>query len=271
MGKKVIEKKDRIAVLERQITAYQDSYYNGESAIPDGEFDLLWDELRQLKPDSPVLARVGADSVDGFPKTKHLIPMGSQEKAANPAEFLAWAEKTVPASFVVQYKLDGASLELQYRKGKLVKAVTRGDGVIGDEITRNARRMSGVVPELDIPFSGGVRGEVVMSHGVWQEKYAAKANCRNAANGIMRRKDGQGCEDLMLIVYDAADPRNDAYFQDEIEKIAWLRDRGFSVADTREFADPQAVIAYRQQVAECRTALEVDIDGLPKTKHLIPM
>jgi DNA ligase (NAD+) len=73
---------ERIAALERLITAYQRSYYDGEGEISDGEFDLLWAELKELAPASPVLKRIGADETDGFPKAKHLIPMGSQEKAA---------------------------------------------------------------------------------------------------------------------------------------------------------------------------------------------
>ncbi|MDR0689540.1 MAG: NAD-dependent DNA ligase LigA [Spirochaetaceae bacterium] len=261
-SKKIQSGESRIAALERLISSYQDSYYNGEGEISDGEFDLLWDELKALKPDSPALRRVGADSVDGFPKARHLIPMGSQDKAANPVEFRAWAGKTAPSAMAVQYKLDGASLELQYEKGKLRRAVTRGDGVIGDEITRNARRMGGVLGELDIPFTGGVRGEVVMTREVWREKYPGKANCRNAANGIMRRKDGAGCEDLTLIVYDAAASGNDGFFNDELEKIGWLKERGFSVTVTREFTDPEEVIAYRAAVAEERKSLSVDIDGL---------
>ncbi|MFP3089253.1 NAD-dependent DNA ligase LigA [Treponema sp. TIM-1] len=252
----------RAAVLERLISSYQESYYNGEGDISDGEFDLLWDELKALKPDSPILRRVGMDAVDGFPKARHLIPMGSQEKAANPQEFRAWAEKTAPSVMVVQYKLDGASMELQYEQGKLRRAITRGDGIIGDEITRNARRMGGVLEELDIPFTGGVRGEVVMTHDVWREKYPDKANCRNAANGIMRRKDGEGCEDLTLIVYDAAAGGDDSFFKDEREKIGWLRDRGFSVTVTQEFTAVEEVIAYRAAVAEDRKSLSVDIDGL---------
>jgi DNA ligase (NAD+) len=252
----------RAAALERLITAYQDSYYNGEAEISDGEFDLLWDELKTLKPDSPVLKRVGADETDGFPKARHLMPMGSQEKAASPGEFRAWAAKIAPASFVVQYKLDGASLELQYEEGKLKRAITRGDGVVGDEITRNARRMAGVIPLLDIPFTGGIRGEVVMTRGVWREKYRDKANCRNAANGIMRRKDGAGCEDLSYITYDAAAAGDDRFFAGEPQKIAWLKARGFAVTETREFADPEAVIRYRERVAGKREKLPVDIDGL---------
>jgi DNA ligase (NAD+) len=194
--------------------------------------------------------------------------MGSQEKAANPEEFRAWAAKTsLPdpgqtRSFIVQYKLDGASLELQYEKGKLRRAITRGDGIIGDDITPNARRMTGTLPSLTEPFTGGVRGEVVMTHEVWKEKYSGKANCRNAANGIMRRKDGAGCEDLRLITYDASAEGDDAYFKDEAEKIAWLTKQGFETTVSREFSDPEAVIHYRELVAQGRKNLGVDIDGL---------
>jgi DNA ligase (NAD+) len=270
-GKGAQTGESRAAVLEGLVRSYQGSYYNGEGEISDGEFDLLWNELKALKPDSPVLQQVGADAVDGFPKARHLIPMGSQDKAANPGEFRAWAEKIAPAALAVQYKLDGASLELQYEGGKLRRAVTRGDGIIGDEITRNARRMGGVLGELDIPFTGGVRGEVVMTRRVWQEKYSGKANCRNAANGIMRRKDGEGCEDLTLIVYDAAASGDDFFFKDELEKIGWLRDRGFSVTVTREFAGPEEVIAYRSEVAAARGSLPVDIDGLVIKDRLTDM
>jgi DNA ligase (NAD+) len=258
---------NRIIALERLIRQYQHSYYDGEAEISDGEFDLLWDELKRLAPDSPVIKRVGAGSdaahsVDGFPKAKHLIPMGSQEKAANPAEFQAWAEKQGLTEYLVQYKLDGASLELQYQKGKLTKAITRGDGFIGDEITPNARRMIGVPEQLDVLFSGGVRGEVVMTHEVWQAKYAEKANCRNAANGIMRRKDGCGCEDLCFIAYDAAAHNDDGYFADEAKKIEWLGKRGFNTTVTEKCGSVEEVIAYREKVARKRDKLSFDIDGL---------
>ena len=202
--------------------------------------------------------------IDGFPKARHLIPMGSQDKAANPDEFRAWARKTDLPKFLVQHKLDGASLELQYENGKLAKAVTRGDGTVGDEITANARRMTGVPEKLDLPFSGGVRGEVVMTREVWREKYPSKANCRNAANGIMRRKDGSGCEDLVCVAFDVtAIPETDEYrFTDEALKIEWLGGRGFRTAETKICADAEEVIAYREKVAEERGGLPFDIDGL---------
>jgi DNA ligase (NAD+) len=265
---------DRIHELERLIVKYQKSYYDSEAEISDGEFDLLWDELKSLAPDSLVLKKVGAGgrgsdsasgvalTVDGFPKAKHIMPMGSQDKAANPEEFRAWALKQNSAEFLVQYKLDGASLELQYKKGRLSQAITRGDGIIGDEITANARRMEGIPEKLDIPFSGGVRGEVVMTRAIWKKKYAEKANCRNAANGIMRRKDGEGCEDLVLITYDAMADDNDNFFGGEAQKIEWLSKRGFKTTVSTVCKGAEEVIAYREKIARGREKISIDIDGL---------
>ncbi len=256
------KKPERARELEALIRTYSASYYNGEAEISDKEFDDLWDELKKIDPANPVLAEVGGDSTDGFPKAEHIIPMGSQDKAANPGEFLAWAEKIHPSAYVVQYKLDGASLELQYLDGNLSKAVTRGKNKTGDDITANAKRMNGVVSKLDIPFNGGIRGEVIMTHEVWGEKYRDKANCRNAANGIMRRKDGSGCEDLHCICYDASNPNDDYYFTDEIQKIEWLKSRGFTTAGTEEFDNPEDIIKYRETISEKRKELSFDIDGL---------
>jgi DNA ligase (NAD+) len=122
--------------------------------------------------------------------------------------------------------------------------------------------MSGVLPSLNTDFSGGVRGEVLMPRTVWKEKHANKANCRNAANGIMRRKDGVGCEDLVFLVYDASATGNDGFFKNEIEKISWLAARGFTVSETKEFTDAESIIAYRAIIADTRHNLDVSIDGL---------
>ena len=133
------DKASRIKELSGLIKKYQQSYYNGEGEISDAEFDKLWDELKELDPDNEVLQKVGADS-GNFSKLKHVMPMGSQEKAADPEQFLSWAEKHCYEEYLVEYKLDGASLELQYENGILKHAVTRGDGSIGDDITFNAKK-----------------------------------------------------------------------------------------------------------------------------------
>ena len=105
---------DRIEELAELVRYHQDKYYNAQPEITDAEFDRLWDELKTLAPDHPLFYRVGEDRAVGFPKRQHLMPMGSQEKASSEEQFLRWANRVGHAEFIVQYKLDGASLELQY-------------------------------------------------------------------------------------------------------------------------------------------------------------
>jgi len=260
--------RERVAELARLIRRHQELYYNGQPELSDAEFDELWDELAALDPKNPILASVGADAADGWPKIRHLIPMGSQAKASNPEDFLAWCAKVAHPEYLVEYKLDGASLELQYDEGALVRAVTRGDGEVGDDILPNALRMKGVMARLPRGFSGGVRGEVVMTHAVHDGKYADKANCRNAANGLMKRKDGQGSEHLDVICYDAdgtvaeADGRRLVPWADELGKLEWLRGMGFAVVPVKLLERGEAVVEYRAKVMADRAALPYDIDGL---------
>lgn len=291
------KKSPRVLELERLIKHHQDLYYNGQPEISDADFDELWDELKTLNPGDSLLARVGADAVEGWPKSRHLIPMGSQEKASAPEPFLEWCAKVRHPEYLVQYKLDGASLEMQYQDGKLVRAVTRGDGTVGDEITPNVLKMKGVRPDLPEAFSGGVRGEVLMPHAIHDSKYADKANCRNAANGLMKRKDGEGSGDLIVICYDAmgdspVSARRGARapvqaglfdqegqpspegaravpFRDELEKLDWLKRMGFETVPLVICKSPQEVIDYRARVMEIRAGLPYDIDGLVVKPKLI--
>ena len=262
-----IEESSRINELVSLIKRYQTSYYNGEGEISDAEFDALWDELKNLDPENEILKKIGTDS-GNFAKLRHVMPMGSQEKAANPEQFLGWASKHVYDEYFVEFKLDGASLELQYEHGKLIHAVTRGDGTIGDDITVNAKKMNGVAAALFdlagnlIDYSGGIRGEVIMTHDVHKEKFYDKANCRNAANGLMKRKDGEGCEYLKLIVYDAFSPSGNQPFNDEESKVNWLKSCGFNTVPLKICKSPQEVIEYRSHVMDIRNQLEYDIDGL---------
>ncbi len=257
------EKNARVNELEAQIKRHQKLYYNGEPEISDEEFDALWDELESLDPGNPLLKAVGTDRSERWPKSPHRMTMGSLSKATDPESFLAWATKVQYPLYLVQYKLDGASMELQYDEGHFVRGVTRGDGVIGDDITPNVAKMNGVPKELPEPFTGAVRGEVLMSRRMHDAKYADKANCRNAANGLMKRKDGVGAEDLDIICYDAVNSlATSAPFDTERKKIAWLERMGFKVVPTVECESPEAVIAYRAKIMDIRPDLEYDIDGL---------
>ena len=276
--------KARIAELEKSIILHQDLYYNGKPEISDAEFDSMWDELSFLAPSSTVLAKVGEDAADGFPKARHVLPMGSQAKAADSEEFIAWCSKVRLPEYIVEHKLDGASLELQYEAGLLSKAVTRGDGTVGDDITQNARRMSGVPASLPVTWSGAVRGEVVMPRATHREWFADKANCRNAANGLMKRKAGAGVERLEVICYDVApsglydESPGDLFvaspeppFDDELAKLDWLRSAGFIVLEALSFSEPFEVVDYRARVMDGRESLPYDIDGLVVKARLVDM
>jgi DNA ligase (NAD+) len=258
----------RIQELEKQVKHHQNLYYNFQPVISDAEFDALWDELKRFDPSNVLLKTVGPDS-GNFPKVSHLMKMGSQEKAANPDELRAWAKKHPEIlEYVVQYKLDGASLELQYESGLLRKAVTRGNGNVGDDITANAVKMQGVVRSLDKSFSGAIRGEVLMTHLIHETKYSNKANCRNAANGLMKRISGEGSEDLLFLAYDVV---GDVSFLHEQDKTVWLSKRGFEIPSTWVLNDVEDIIALREKIAREKLSLAFDIDGLVIKNKIIDL
>jgi DNA ligase (NAD+) len=264
------EQKQRIKELESLIAYHQNAYYNNEAEITDYEFDELWDELKLLDPDNPILHRVGEDNF-GFKKVSHIMPMGSQQKASDPEEFQKWFNRMVNTEkenrFIVQYKMDGLSIELQYKDGNFVCAVTRGNGLIGDDVTSNVLKTGCIVHSLPkkegIPsFTGAIRGEVLLSHKMKNNFFPTKENCRNAANGCLKRKDGEGCEYLHIIVYDAF-PANPKYnWSCEEEKVYWLKTSGYDVVVTEVFNRCQDIINYRNEVNVSRAGYDYDIDGI---------
>ena len=166
--------KEKIKALEQKIRHHQHLYYNGESEISDEEFDALWDELERLCPNSDVLKNVGKDINDGFKKVRHIIPMGSQQKARNVEEFRKWASKQNTSAYVVEHKLDGASIELQYIDGVFTKAVTRGDGKAGDDITANVKKMKGVVERINVPLRRATSGSLVVDGQQHSERFSRR-------------------------------------------------------------------------------------------------
>jgi len=249
--------------LEELIRYHQDKYYNSESEITDAEFDALWDELHRIDPHNSLFHEVSRDQSGVFPKRKHILFMCSQAKVNEPDELRKWFTKTPCGERIVQYKLDGISIEVQYKNGKMTHAVTRGDGTTGDDITANVKKMQGYVPNISEDFTGAVRAEIVMLQDTFDKKYAHEyANCRNLAAGISTRKDGSGCEDLSLIYYDAM-VTNGYFIEKETDKVTWMRNQGFNVVETRRFDSVEGIIKFRELVInELRDELQFDIDGL---------
>ncbi len=219
------KKAKRVDELVSLITKYNEQYYNkNASDISDEQYDALKDELKDLDPENSLLKTVGVAAVSEWKKVAHVIPMGSLNKVNTEEEFLAWAKETKAGSFMTQDKCDGISLELIYRQGSLLHAITRGDGQIGEDITNNVVRMQNVHKTLKTGFSGSLRGEIVITHEDFKKHYEGKmANPRNAASGIAKRYDGQGAEHLTVIYYNCI-PQADSglKFKTEFDKLAYI-------------------------------------------------
>jgi len=203
----------RVAWLAEQIAHHSDLYYNqAKTEISDSEFDALWDELKQLAPDHPQLQRVGAEIDPGTVKVDHMFPMRSLNKGTNDDHIAHFVTESSLEStrFISQPKLDGSALSLEYRKGRLVRAATRGSGDRGEDVTKNARRVENVPHTLGVEVDVHIRGEVVMRLSVFEEKYRTiSPNPRNLAAGALRQKNADGkanASDLVFLAYDAKFP-----------------------------------------------------------------
>lgn len=256
---------DRITELEKLIKHHQHLYYNGTPEISDADFDALWDELKQLEPDNELFNVVGKDNSSDFEKGEHIINMSSQEKVNTEEDYIAWHKRRLnDKKSVVEYKLDGISLELQYAQGHFSAAITRGNGRVGDVITRNAMSMQGFI--FDIPdnsFTGGIRAEVVLYKSTFEEVYKPQgyANPRNMASGLAKQRNGEGCENLTIIVYDA-ESYGRGFFNNEEHRLNWLEAQGFFVVPYNVADHYSDTIAFRNKTVEERNKLEFDIDGL---------
>jgi DNA ligase (NAD+) len=205
----------RIAELRQQIRYHEERYYvDSAPEISDAEFDALLRELQNLERDHPDLVtvdsptqRVGGRTGEGFASVRHAEPMLSLDNAYNEDELRAFDERlrrglgsfdgAIP--YVAELKIDGLSIALQYRDGRLVRAATRGDGVTGEDVTANVKTIKDIPHMLTNGPSGTVeiRGEIYLPRKEFertnQEREDAGeprfANPRNAASGAIRQID----------------------------------------------------------------------------------
>jgi len=171
-----LQKQARIRELRKIVRHHRTLYYAGLEQVTDLAFDAFVDELRDLDPKDPVLFEVGAPAPKDskWIKGLHKIPMGSQNKVNTEGELNEWDAKVGVGEYIIEEKLDGLSVSLDYVDGKLLQALTRGDGVVGEDITRNIVRAQGVKRVLDTPVTCSLRGEVMLI-GRDFENYNAEA------------------------------------------------------------------------------------------------
>ena len=262
----------RQTLLENQVLRHSFDYYVlGKPSISDAQFDKIYDELKSEFPDSSVLSTVGNDMKDGFPKAKHLMTMGSQEKIKTEDQLKDWiSKKNIKFPVVTEWKLDGISIELQYEKGIFVSAVTRGDSKTGDEISSNVAKMQGVPKSIDSSFTGSVRGEILMDKNTFKEKYSDEfANPRNLASGIAKSKEGDNCEDLTVVCYDVLDINGVHKFRVESDKKLFLSLNHFITVGSFDCHDIQEILRMTNSFKEQREFYDYAVDGVVLKQDLI--
>ena len=253
--------------LEEQIKYHQDKYYNETQEISDAEFDALLDKLLIEKPESPLLKDIGDTSWKGWPKASHNMMMGSQDKFNNEKDFRDWLRvKDIKFPILLQHKLDGLSIELQYIDGIFTKAVTRGDGYAGDDVTRNVSRMRGVPEEVDVNWTGSIRGEILLKNTMFEKYFKDAKNPRNMASGITKRKSGAECDLLSVIVYDAL---GNIEFETETDKFRFLDDEEFETVYTKFYNTPEEILEERDNIISVRDSLDIAIDGIVLKQDII--
>lgn len=287
------ENLNRVKVLREKISqANIDYYVLDEPAIPDAEYDRMMQKLLFLEKEHPKLItkdsptqRVGAKPLDSFSEVKHVVPMLSLSNAFDEEEMTAFDHRVRETlerdqiEYVGETKFDGLAISLLYEDGVLTQAATRGDGVIGEDVTQNARTIRGIPLRLQgktTPKRIEVRGEVVMTHQAFDKlnkKQRANeekifVNPRNAAAGSMRQLDSRITADRQLSFFaysvgqveeDKASPRITSHS----EMLARLKTLGMPVSpETIVLKGLKACLLYYRAISERRSSLDYDIDGV---------
>ena len=279
---------EKIQKLRRELTYHARLYYVFDAPeISDYDYDMMFDELKRLEaehpeyfdPESPT-QRVGGKALDKFGKVTHTARMDSLSDVFSFEEledFIDGVKKTVPDVFwSVEPKIDGLSVSLRYEKGVFVQGATRGDGIVGEDVTQNIKTIFSIPMTLPESLDLVVRGEVYMPRAVFHrinakresEGKALMANPRNAAAGSLRQLDPSitASRGLDIFVFnfqegslylDGHAPKSHTETLDRLETL------GFPVVKMRECtSDSHAVIDHIKHIGAERDSLPYDIDGV---------
>jgi len=278
----------RVGELRAEILHHDERYYeHDDPEISDAEYDALMRELRELEaqypelvvPDSPTQRPAGQASTT-FSAVPHIAPMLSLDNAFDTDDLAAWGARIDrilggSATFVCEPKLDGLAISLTYERGRLTRAATRGDGVVGEDVTANVRTIESIPDRLrsaSPPRLLEVRGEVFMPVAAFEalnERQARAearlfANPRNAAAGSLRQLDATitASRQLAMFCYATGANQDGPRWKTHHEMLGWLTDAGLPVNDRIEpVEDLAGVQQYCAGMLEHRHDLPYEIDG----------
>ena len=278
------EAKKRIDELTSILKKANYEYYNLDNpSITDQEYDKYLRELINLEekypeyadPNSPT-KRVGGEAIDKFQKVRHAIPMISLSNVFNEEEIRDFDKRIRNAGFKPEYvcelKIDGLSVSLHYEHGKLKFAATRGDGIIGEDITHNVKTIKTVPLDLGRDIDIEVRGEIYMNKATLEKinreresKGEVKLqNVRNAAAGSIRQLDPKVAakRHLDTWIYHLPNPL-DYGISTHFEALEYMKDLGFKVNSASKLVkDVDGILDFIREYTEKRSSLPYEIDGI---------
>jgi DNA ligase (NAD+) len=274
---------DRVAQLVDAINQHRAAYYQSNtSLISDADYDKLMRELEQLESKYPELITgdsptqtVGGEASQTFAPVEHLERMMSLDNVFSSEELDAWLEKTGGGPFLCELKIDGLAINLRYEKGKLVSAATRGDGAVGEDVTRNVMTVKGIPHTLsgkNHPEVVEIRGEVFYSladfaklnQSLIDAGKAPFANPRNSASGSLRQKDSSvtASRPLQMIVHGIG-AWVDKGVVSQSELYAQLKSWGLPTSSRYQvLGSAKEVKKYIADFEAKRHTLEHEIDGV---------
>lgn len=275
---------EEIAALREKLRYYNDKYYNQDaSEISDYEYDMLQRKLRGLEAEYPEFAdansptqRVGGTASGRFSKVAHAYPLESLQDVFSLdelGEFFARVEGAAGAAeYVVEYKIDGLSVALEYENGVFVRGATRGDGQVGEDVTANLKTIKDIPHQIEnAPPRLIVRGEVYMKKSVFDalntelelHEKPLLANPRNAAAGSLRQKDSKITQKRRLSIFCFnIQNANELPITGHAASLDYLKQLGFPVSPRYPiYTDPQQVYDEILRMGENRDQLDFDIDG----------
>ena len=270
--------------LRREIEHHNKLYYvYDKPTISDYDYDMLMQRLKAIEaehpelitPDSPT-QRVGGAALPQFQQVEHQVPLESLTDVFSHDELFAFGDRmdgmiSEAHEYVVEPKIDGLSMSLEYENGVFVRGATRGNGLVGEDVTENLRTVRSLPLRIDnAPERLVVRGEVYMSKAVFNSLNAEReikgeallANPRNAAAGSMRQLDSKvaASRKLDIICFNLQYSSGEQY-ETHAQTLDAMREMGFPVVPYTKFKDIRSCVEQIEKLGENRGELPYDMDG----------
>ena len=278
--------KKRVEELVPLLKYYTQMYFDDKQVVSDYEYDMLMRELKQIEAEFPELIRedsptqrVGSSIKKGFEKVTHEVPLQSLQDVFTFGEVRDFDERVkkvaeennIELKYVVETKIDGLSAALEYKNGILVRGATRGNGIVGEDVTENLKTIKTIPKKLKEPIDIIVRGEVFIGKEEFEKLNSDRilseeeqfANARNAAAGSLRQLDSKITAKRPLDIYIFNVQKSDTVeFTSHYESLKYLEKLGFNVNPVKILCnDIEEAIAAIEKIGEDREKISFGIDG----------